>query len=548
MSAADTSGDRPLPVDRVAVAVLALTALALAARLVDLGARSLHWDEARVGYWSLRYLATGAFEYRPVAGGPLLYHVQRAVFGVFGATDATARVAVAVVGGCSPLAALLFRRRLDDAETVGLAALLAASPVLVYYGRFLRGDVPLAAFGLVAVGAAVRLCDGEREYRYLLAVALALALSASGLAVGYLVCWLGAAALTLDQGRLVAEGPTVRRRLAAAVGTAADRWRTAVGPVAALLGLLVLAYAPRSREGVDLWTPATAPAAIREATVGSARAFYGVRVAGRRQGGTHELVPYLAAHAETLAAASLAVLALAVAGFLADRYGTGRSRPLVAFAGYWAGLSLFVFPLIAEESGPWLTVHTVAPSAVPAAAAVGMLLRYAGSALDRDDAVGAAVGLLLVLAVAGQVGVALGDTAYGPTTAANPVVHDAQPGDDLDPFLADVTAATANNEGVDVLFYGSTFVSSVGSNPDRPPVGDAWGNRLPLSWYVERAGAETAGVPDVERLAARGREPPPVVVADPSARSTLESRLPGYEVSVYRLSLWNREAVVFVRR
>ncbi|MFB6256868.1 MAG: hypothetical protein ABEH58_09130, partial [Haloplanus sp.] len=36
-------------------AVLATTALALAVRLVGLGARIFHWDEGRVGYWILRY-------------------------------------------------------------------------------------------------------------------------------------------------------------------------------------------------------------------------------------------------------------------------------------------------------------------------------------------------------------------------------------------------------------------------------------------------------------------------------------------------------------
>jgi len=131
--------------DRILGAVVGLAALALAARLLWLGRRPFHWDEARVGYWTLRFLATGSYEYRPVAGGPLLYLAGRQTFTLLGATDATARLPVALVGGLLPLAALTFRSRLDDAETVLLAAVLGFNPLLLSYSRFLRGDVPAAA-------------------------------------------------------------------------------------------------------------------------------------------------------------------------------------------------------------------------------------------------------------------------------------------------------------------------------------------------------------------------------------------------------------------
>jgi hypothetical protein len=39
-----------------------------------------------------------------------------------------------------------------------------------------------------------------------------------------------------------------------------------------------------------------------------------------------------------------------------------------------------------------------------------------------------------------------------------------------------------------------------------------------------------------------------VVVADPALAADLRAELPGYERSRYRLGLWNRDVVVFVRR
>jgi uncharacterized membrane protein YhaH (DUF805 family) len=133
--------------DRVVVGVVAVAAVGVVLRVLGLGARPFHWDEARVGYWALRYLETGAFRYRPVAGGPLLYHLDRIAFAALGVSERVARLPVAVLGAALPTVALLFRHRLDDAETVAFAAVLAVQPLVVYYSRFLRGDVPLAVFG-----------------------------------------------------------------------------------------------------------------------------------------------------------------------------------------------------------------------------------------------------------------------------------------------------------------------------------------------------------------------------------------------------------------
>ena len=556
MSAADSSDGLRRPT-LVTLAVVAVTLLALAARLVGLGSRPFHWDEARVGYWSLRFLDTGTFRYRPIAGGPFLYVVERSVLGVVGATDATARGVVAVVGGLSPLVALLFHHRsaadaapprlgLTDAETVAMAGLLTVSPVLLYYGRFLRGDLPLAVFGLVVVGCAIRVLDadgeaGARPYRYLGAAALACAVAASAFVVGYLVCWLIAAALTVDQRRLVGTGRDARGHVDAALARLRGTARSALGAVGVFLVGHLFFYAPRVGGSIS-----PSVATVETTFLGAARAFYGVRVAGRRQGGEHELLPYLSAHAETLLAASAVVVGLAAVGFLADRYGRGPTRPVIAFHAYWAGASLLIIPMITEESAAWLTVHTVAPAVVPAAAALGLLARYASRSLIRDDAVGVAVAVLIALAVGGQLGVAVMGTAYGPTTPENPLVHHAQPGDDLDPFVDDVAAAIEANDGVDVLFYGPTFVPTYDDTPARPPVSDTWGNRLPLPWYLERMGAETGGVRDATELDAVASRPP-VIVADASQRSALAAELDGYESSTYRLSLWNREVVVFVR-
>ena len=148
---------------RPVAAVLTLTALALLLRLVALGDRTVHWDEARVAYWTLRYVRGAGFAYRPIIHGPFVPLVVAPLFERFGPTAFAARLPVAIIGGLAPLSALLFRQPgesagvatdrlprlgLSDAETVVLAALLAGTPSLVYYSRFMRSDVPLAVFAV----------------------------------------------------------------------------------------------------------------------------------------------------------------------------------------------------------------------------------------------------------------------------------------------------------------------------------------------------------------------------------------------------------------
>lgn len=534
--------------DRVVVAVGAVALLALAARLVALGGRTFHWDEARVGYWALRFLETGAFEYRPVAGGPFLYVVDRHVFALLPETDSTARLIVALVGGLLPLAALLFRSRLRDGEVVALAAILAADPLLLYYSRFLRGDVPLAAFALVAVGSTVRAWDtGRRRFVYLGAAAAALALTTSGFVVGYLVCLLAAAGLTFDHHRLLSDPAGARAVLAR--GAVRLRGASTTLARAFLLAFVVVLYfyAPRTGggDGPGLWKPTTFPAVLEAAFTGSAAKFYGVRVLARRYEGAHSLVPYVVDYASLLLEVALPVLLLAVAAFLRDRYRAGGPRPLVAFFGYWGFGALFVFPVVTELNAPWVGVHAVAPLSVPAAVGLASVVRFGHRAFARDDAERVAAAALVVFAVgSGAVAVVAADV-YAPPAAGSPLVHYAQPADDLDPMLDEAAAAIEGNEGTDVLFYGERFHAANEAGNARPPVADAWGNRLPLPWYFERMGARTASVSGPERLSALA-ETPPVVVADASARGDLDARLDGYGRSEYRLALWNRAVVVYV--
>ena len=187
--------------------VVAVTLLALALRVVVLGTRVAHFDEGRVAYWAWHYGETGNFAYRYIIHGPFIQHVDRWLFALTGPTDFAMRLPVAVVGGLLPLSALLLREHLDRGETVALALLLTLDPVLVYYSRFMRSDVLVAAFMFTAFALLVRLYDTRKpRYMYAAAAFLALGFASKENALVYVLTWLGATGLLLAKVLILPNG------------------------------------------------------------------------------------------------------------------------------------------------------------------------------------------------------------------------------------------------------------------------------------------------------------------------------------------------------
>ncbi|WP_256290358.1 flippase activity-associated protein Agl23 [Halobellus inordinatus] len=540
--------------DRVLGVVVALAFAGLLVRLVGLGARPFHWDEARVGYWTLRYLDTGAYQYRPIAGGPLLPLVGRTLFALVGVSEWVARLPIAVLGAALPLVALLFRDRLDDAETVLFAALLAFQPLVLYYSRFLRGDVPLALFGFAFVGFALRAWDRDsRRDAYAAAVALSLAASASGFVAGYLCCWLAVWVLVVEQHSVAADGGASARAAAAALRARLAGTTTAAARAALLfIGTTVFLFAPRAGPGVDvgLYDPTEFHLAIYEGTVGALWRFVGVRVVNRYPDGTHSLLPYLGDAAGTLTAVALPVVAVGVGTTLWVRYASAR-RPLIEGVGYWGLLAVILFPTIAEVSAPWTLVHVVVPLSLPAAVGFAAFLRRGAAAASGPDVdAGTVVAVaLVVLAVVAQVGAVTAGSVYGSSDRDNRLAQFAQPSGDLEPIEAAARAAAdGDSSTAEVLYVGAAYHVPPDRTTRFPPVGDAWGNRLPLTWYVEAAGADATSTANASTFdsAYANASAPPVVIAAPTHHTELAERLGSdYEATTYRLGLWNREVVVF---
>jgi uncharacterized protein (TIGR03663 family) len=137
---------------------IGLMVLSAALHLFQLGDRTYHHDEAIHAHGSWVLLTEGRYQYDPTYHGPLLYYLSTASFALFGDSDFTARLPVALAGVSLVLIAWCLRRRLGEPAAWWTGLLATLSPITLYYGRFLRMDVlemATASASAVAVWAAV---------------------------------------------------------------------------------------------------------------------------------------------------------------------------------------------------------------------------------------------------------------------------------------------------------------------------------------------------------------------------------------------------------
>ncbi len=133
---------------------MAWTALlggALFLHLVALGARPPHHDEAIHCEFAYTLLTQGQYRYDPTYHGPLIYYVMAPLFAILGATTLVGRLYPALAGVGLVALPLVLRRRLGPRAAWWTGFVAAVSPIVLYYSRFAREDVPVAFFTALAL-------------------------------------------------------------------------------------------------------------------------------------------------------------------------------------------------------------------------------------------------------------------------------------------------------------------------------------------------------------------------------------------------------------
>ncbi|WP_436935165.1 flippase activity-associated protein Agl23 [Halovenus marina] len=572
---------------RLLTAVLAIAFVALLARLVWLGGRSAHWDEARVAYWAQYYADTGSLAYHWEEHGPFVQIAARWLFDAFGTSDFTARLPVALVGGLLPAAAYLYREHLDRAEVVALALVLSFNSVLLYYGRFMRSDVLVAAFMFTALGMLVRLSDTRRlRYLYGAALFVALGFASKENAIVYVLTWGGATGLLGVHALARADTSGVRGRVRAVVRQGwTGLWETlrplrhVAGAIVLFLGAIVALFAPRGNglEGryappggadtLGLWealrTPTKIPKLV-DTTLRSTVDGFEEWFSQSEETTFSEYLDFVAGYAEFLAEYAPILIAFAAVGFGVEWYRRTDARPIVLFLSYCGAASFVGYPLGSHIQGDWawISTHIVVALALPAAVGLAWLFsRGVEGVHDAEIRPVAVVAVVLAIAAVAVGVVVVSDVYQQPQDRDNGLAQFAQPASDLGPLESQLRTSASPDRTEVVFYYGETgeafeggdsLVRLSGVNASARwnvrPVCTSWADSQPLNWYLAATGADGT----CERNAADLREridanPPPIIITSPQDTTVPRDRLgESYTEQSYEIRLWANEINVFV--
>ena len=170
--------DRSWRLDASLAALAVIITLGAITRFASLGTRVMSHDETTHVYFSWLYEQGRGYSHDPLSHGPLQFHLLALSYFLFGDNDASARVPAAVAGVLALIAAWSFRRWVGGRGAVLTAALLFASPFMLYYARYARNEAFVVVEGLVMFYAVFRYFEA-RQARYLYILAAALTLHAS---------------------------------------------------------------------------------------------------------------------------------------------------------------------------------------------------------------------------------------------------------------------------------------------------------------------------------------------------------------------------------
>jgi uncharacterized protein (TIGR03663 family) len=152
--------------------IVLLTALT---RFTDLGARTMSHDETTHVYFSWQLEQGRGYTHDPLSHGPVQFHALALSYFLFGDTDASARYWAAFDGLLLVLLVWAFGRWVGRLGAVVTAALMFASPFILYYTRYAREDPYVLVETMLLFWAVFSYLERRRNVSlYLLSAALAL--------------------------------------------------------------------------------------------------------------------------------------------------------------------------------------------------------------------------------------------------------------------------------------------------------------------------------------------------------------------------------------
>ena len=123
-------------------------------------------DESLHTQFSYQYYIGDGYSHSPLMHGPSLFHATAASYWLFGDSDLSSRIPVAILGVLLILLPYFLRDWLGRKGALFTSFLLLISPYITYYSRYIRHDIYLIVFALVVFIATWHYIR-ERRNKYL---------------------------------------------------------------------------------------------------------------------------------------------------------------------------------------------------------------------------------------------------------------------------------------------------------------------------------------------------------------------------------------------
>ena len=200
-----------LALDWEKILYITFVVLAIVTRFVDLGSRVVSHDESLHTQYSYQYFIGDGYNHTPLMHGPFLFHITALSYWLFGASDFTARVPVALLGVVLVAMPFFLRRWLGRTGALFASFLFLISPFLTYYARYIRHDTPVIVWALIIFAAMAAYLYYRPDEKYIYWLAGGLALMFSTKEVSYIYVAIFGAFLLVRLGGHLVEAPWLRQ-------------------------------------------------------------------------------------------------------------------------------------------------------------------------------------------------------------------------------------------------------------------------------------------------------------------------------------------------
>ncbi len=145
---------------------LIILILALFSRIYGLDDRVVSHDESLHTQYAYQYYLGEGYQHNPMMHGPMVFHSAATFYWLFGVSDGSARLPVALIGVIFVMLPLFLRPWVGRVGALFTSFLLLISPYITYYSRYIREDMFIIVWAAV-IFLAIWYYLRERKDKYL---------------------------------------------------------------------------------------------------------------------------------------------------------------------------------------------------------------------------------------------------------------------------------------------------------------------------------------------------------------------------------------------